>query len=105
MFDFHYNQLKNKRGNKSKLFFTDTGSLMYKIEINEVYEDKFDFREYRENSKFHGKSNKNVIGQIKGKTTGFRIVDLVGLKSKMYSYIGKDDTGNNNATGIIKKRY
>ena len=55
MFDFHYNQLKNKRGNKSKLFFTDTGSLMYKIELNEVYEelrkgkDKFDFSEYPEN--------------------------------------------------------
>ena len=78
---------------------------MYKIEINEVYEDKFDFSEYRENSKFHGNSNKTVIGQIKGKTAGFRIVDLVGLKSKMYSCIGKDDTGNNNATGIIKKRY
>ena len=55
MFDFNYNQLKNKRGNESKLFFTDTGSLMYKTEINEVYEelqkskDKFHFSEYPEN--------------------------------------------------------
>ena len=55
MFDFHYNQLKKKRDNEIKLFFTDTGSLMYKIEINEVSEelqkgkDKFHFSEYPEN--------------------------------------------------------
>ena len=71
---------------------------MYKIETN----GKFDFSKYPKNSKFHGKSNKNVIVQIKDKTKGFPIVDLVGLKSKIYSYIEKDDTGNNKATGINK---
>ena len=32
MYEFHYDYIKNKRDNKSKLIFTDTGSLMYEIE-------------------------------------------------------------------------
>ena len=51
--------------------------------------NNFDFSEHPENSKFHDKANKNVIGQIKNKTEGFPIVDFVGLKSKMCFYIRK----------------
>ena len=37
MFDFHYNYIKRKYN--AKLVFTDTDSLVYEIETNEVYED------------------------------------------------------------------
>ena len=38
MFKFHYDYIKNKYGNKSKLLFTDTDSLMYETKTENVYE-------------------------------------------------------------------
>ena len=36
---FHYDYIKNKCGNKSRLLFTDTDSLMHKIKTEDVYQD------------------------------------------------------------------
>ena len=38
MYKFHYDYIRNKYDNKSKLFFTDTDSLMHEIKIEDVYE-------------------------------------------------------------------
>ena len=37
MCKFHYNYIKNKYGNKSRLLFTVTDSLMYEIKPEDVY--------------------------------------------------------------------
>ena len=38
LYEFHYDCIKNKYDNKSKLLFTDNDSLMYEIKTEDVYE-------------------------------------------------------------------
>ena len=39
MNDFPYNYIKQKFGNKAKLWFRETDRLVYKIETTDMYED------------------------------------------------------------------
>ena len=39
MYEFHYDYIKNKYDNNSKLLFPDTDSLMYEIKSEDAYED------------------------------------------------------------------
>ena len=39
MYDFHYNYIKQKYGDKTKLLFADTDSLMYEIQTEDFYMD------------------------------------------------------------------
>ena len=108
MYDFHYNYIKNKYDDKAKLLFTDTDSLTYEIQTDDVYEDfwsdkdKFDNCDYPENSQYFNKTNKKVIGKFKDEVAGIPITEFVGLRSKMYSYIKDNDTGGKTAKGIKK---
>ena len=69
MCEFHYDYIKNKYQNKSKLFFTDTGSLMCEIKTEDVYDDfscnkeTFDFSNYLTKSKYYDNSNKLATGK------------------------------------------
>ena len=39
MFDFHYNYIRGKFGDKAELLFTDADSLMYLIQTEDFYQD------------------------------------------------------------------
>ena len=39
MYDFHYNYIKEKYCDRAGLLFTDTDSLTYEIEADDVYQD------------------------------------------------------------------
>ena len=108
MYDFHYNYIKDNYGNKAKLLFTDTDSLTYEIEAEDVYQDfwndkdKFDNSDYSESSPYFDKTNKKVIGKFKDEAAGVPICEFVGLRSKMYSYIKDNQKGGKTAKGIKK---
>ena len=70
MYDFHYSYIKKKYNDRARLMFTDTDSLTYEIEAEDVYKDfwndneMFDNRDYPENSQYYCNANKEVIGKI-----------------------------------------
>ena len=95
MYDFHYNYIKPKYGEKAKLLMTDTDSLVYDIETEDFYKDiALDVMERFDTSNFpkkHGlgiwtDKNKKVIGKFKDEAGGKIITEFVGLRAKLYSY-------------------
>ena len=93
MYDFHYNVMMAKYGpDKCKLLFTDTDSLCYHVETDDIYKDmavmsdKFDFSAYPEDHPLYNKDNCAVILKMKDETNGVPISEFVGLKPKMYAY-------------------
>ena len=96
MYQFHYDYV-SKTFNDARLLFTDTDSLVYEIKDGNVYEQCFkdkhllDFSGYSKDSIYYDDSNKKVLGKMKDEFNGIRIVEFVGLKSKIYSLIAEND--------------
>ena len=86
MYYFHYKYIKSKYGNRAKLLFTDTDSLTYEIETEDVYQDfwndkeRFDNSDYPESSPYFDKTNKKVIGKFKDEASGIPRTSFVGLR-------------------------
>ena len=112
MYDFHYNFIKAKYGDRAKLLFTDTDSLCYHIQTDDVYQDlynhkdMFDNSDYSKSSKLYFDENKKVIGKFKDEAAGNPITSFIGHKSKMYSYEvelpGGEIKNNKKAKGVKK---
>ena len=95
MYDFHYNYIKRKYGDKAKLLFTDNYSLMYEIQTGDFYKDirvdvkdKFDTRNFPKNHKagIPTGCNKKVLELFKDEAGGDIIDEFVGLRAKLYFY-------------------
>ena len=52
----------------------------------------FNFSNYSTKSKYYDNLNKLVIGKMKDETACAMIEELVGLKSKMYSFLVDDNS-------------
>ena len=96
MFDFHYNYIKKKYGNKAELLMTDTDSLMYLIQTDDVYYDiKKDVKKKFDTSNFPDEHpsgiqtgiNEKVVGVFKNEAAANTITHFVGLSSKLYAYL------------------
>ena len=107
MYKFHYDYVCNRHD--AKLLFTDTDSLLYEINSEDIYEqyfedrELFDFSGYPIDSKYYDGTNKKVHGKMKNEFNEVKIIEFVGLKSKMYSLISVDDREVNKAKGVNKK--
>ena len=111
MYDFHYNYIKPKYGNKAKLLFTDTDSFLYEIQTEDFYKDisgdvkdRFDTSEYPEDhpSGIPTGINKKVLGVFKDEAKGKPINEFVGLRSKLYSYKMDEGKENKKCKGVKK---
>ena len=111
MYDFHYNYIKPKYGERAKLLFTDTDSLAYEIETKDFYRDissdvssKFDTSNYPKNhpSGILTGVNKKVIGMFKDEAAGKQIAEFVGLRAKLYSYRVEESYEEKKCKGVKK---
>ena len=88
MYKFHYDYACNNFN--ARLLFTDTDSLFYEINGDNVYEqcfkdkDLFDFIGYPKDSDYYDISNKKVLGKMKGELNDVKIVEFVGLRHNEY---------------------
>ena len=106
MYQFHYDYVLKTFSNV-KLLFTDTDSLVYEIKNDNVYDqcfkDKhlFNFSGYPKDSVYFGSSNKKGLGKMKDELNGSKIVEFVGLKSKIYSLTADNDKEVNKGVNRI----
>ena len=112
MYDFHYNYIKQKYGDKAKLLFTDTDSLAYEIKTEDFYADiaddvesRFDTSEYPKDhpSGISVGINKKVIGMFKDEACGKQISEFVGLRAKLYSYKMLEGKEEKKCKGVVKR--
>ena len=108
MYQFRYDYVL-KTFDDVKLLFTDADNLVYEIKDGSVYEqcykDKhlFNLSGYSKDSVYFDDSNRKMLSKMKDEFNGFKIVEFVGLKSKMYSLIAENDLEVNKAKGVNLK--
>ena len=105
MYDFHYNYIKKKYNNSARLLFTDTDSLTYEIEVEDIYKDfwndkdMFDNSDYPESSPYYCNVNKKIIGKSRTKLVASRSPNslVLSLRCILMSKIMKK------VEGLLKK--
>jgi hypothetical protein len=116
MYDFHYNVVKKEFGDRCLVCFTDTDSLLYKL-TGDYYEfvnnkrDKFDTSNYAKDFKtesgnvLFSNDNAKVIGKFKDECGSEAALEFVGLRSKMYSLLIKNNKPSKRTAKGVKRRY
>ena len=113
-YEFWYDYVKPKYGEKVKLCYMNTDSFIAYIKADDIYKDIADDVETRfgtSNYKLEGKSikkplpkgkNKKVIGLMKDKISRQIMKEFVGLRTKTYSYL-KDSNDEDKKTKDTKR--
>ena len=106
MYDFWYNHIKAEYGEKASLIYTDTDSLLFLVETDDIYKDmrenaeEYDFSDYPKDHPCHSTANKKVVGKFKDECCGRPIAEFVGLRPKMYSILEAGGANIRKAKGV-----
>ena len=114
MYEFWYDYMKPKYGNKVQLCYTDTDSFIINIKTNDFYEDiasdvenRFDTSNYEVKRPLPMGQNKKVIGLMKDELGGKVIAEFATLRPKTYFFLTDDCKKDKKAKGtkkcVIKK--
>ena len=93
MYKFHYNIIWERYKERTRLLFTDTNSLMFYTYTEDVYQDMtnlayiLDTSDYPDTHFLHSTQHKKKIGYSKDEINGDLILEFVGFRPKMYSFI------------------
>ena len=109
MYEFSYDYMKPKYGNRVKLCYMDTDSFIMNIKTNNFYKDiandvakRFDTSSYKVNRPLPIGKNEKVIGLMKDELGDKIITEFVTLRPKTYSYSTDDGKEDKKAKGTKK---
>ncbi|KYN15199.1 hypothetical protein ALC57_12589 [Trachymyrmex cornetzi] len=101
LYEFHHEYMAPVFRAKCKIMYTDTDSLIYHVECDDIYDvmkrdiNRFDTSDYAvDNAYSIPLANKKVPGLMKDENNGAIMTEFVGLRAKMYALSGqgKKDT-------------
>ena len=97
MYSFYYDVMKAEYGDRCKLLYTDTDSLVMHLTTDDVYADFRGMKEHFDSSNYPAdhpnfdKSNAKVLGKFKDEADGKLITKFCALKPKMYAMTIEED--------------
>ncbi|KYN07670.1 PREDICTED: uncharacterized protein LOC108779646 [Cyphomyrmex costatus] len=101
LYEFHHEYMVPTFNENCKIMYTDTDSLIYHVECDDVYAEmkrdiaRFDTSDYpMDNAYGMPLANKKVPGLMKDENNGAIMTEFIGLRAKMYALRvdGKEDT-------------
>ena len=106
MYDFYYNHLKKLYTHNIRLLYTDTDSLIVHVQTEDIYADMslnadlYDTSNYPADHPLFSTANKKIIGKFKDELGGKVMTEFIGIRPKMYSYVGEES--GKRAKGVKK---
>ncbi|VDI50259.1 Hypothetical predicted protein [Mytilus galloprovincialis] len=98
MVDYYYNHMKKLYKENVTLCYTDTDSFIMHVRTDDIYRDMslnselYDFSNYPADHPLYTKDRKSIIGLFKDECKSIQMVEYIGLRAKMYSFISPQTT-------------
>ena len=109
IYEFWYDYIKPKYGDRAKLCYTDTDSFIISIKTKDFYKDISDDYDKNDKRPVLIGENKKVAGLFKDELEGKIITEVVARRPKTYAYLMDDGTNHKKAKDtkecVIKQKF